>query len=458
MYKGLLGDCFLLRIANGAALSHILIDCGILQNVEGDKEKMQAVAEDIVATTDGRLDLLVVTHEHHDHISGFAHAHEVFFTDRLKVDHLWMAWTENDDDPQARALNLRFNKAKQAVALAAERAARLAAAGDPDVNDILAGLQNFIGDVSPASAPMGATERLTGKVVMRKLKEKVRAGGGQPQFLEPHAVLDTPGPAPLRAYVLGPPRTETRLFQDLPTHQGGEPNETYAHLDRRFAAADQLIGLVTSDGRPNGDCPFPLRYGIPEADVQKGGDPARDWLKARYYGDQKTQRIDAEWLGSAGALALKLDSDTNNTSLALALETSTGKVLIFAADAQVGNWLSWHDRPYGEPPVTAEALLNRAVFYKVGHHASHNATLRDRGLELMTSGDLVAMIPVVETIARKQGRSGWNMPYPPLLARLKELTRDRVIRGDEPTDASLYPKDRLRTHAQNLWVEYDIPG
>ena len=26
-------------------------------------------------------------------------------------------------------------------------------------------------------------------------------------------------------------------------------------------------------------------------------------------------------------------------------------------------------------------LLHRTIFYKVGHHGSHNATLRERGLE-----------------------------------------------------------------------------
>jgi hypothetical protein len=33
--------------------------------------------------------------------------------------------------------------------------------------------------------------------------------------------------------------------------------------------------------------------------------------------------------------------------------------------------------------VKAEDLLERTVLYKVGHHASHNATLRQKGLELM---------------------------------------------------------------------------
>ena len=57
------------------------------------------------------------------------------------------------------------------------------------------------------------------------------------------------------------------------------------------------------------------------------------------------------------------------------------------------------------------------VFYKVGHHASHNATARARGLELMTDPRLCAAIPVVEAVAKVQGPGrktpgkGWKMPF-----------------------------------------------
>ena len=43
-------------------------------------------------------------------------------------------------------------------------------------------------------------------------------------------------------------------------------------------------------------------------------------------------------------LALKLDSDTNNTSLVTGFQLEeSNKVLLFPGDAQVGNWLSWED-------------------------------------------------------------------------------------------------------------------
>ena len=79
--------------------------------------------------------------------------------------------------------------------------------------------------------------------------------------------------------------------------------------------------------------------------------------------------------------------------------------------------------------VKATDLLNRAVFYKVGHHGSHNATLREKGLEMMTSGDLVAFIPVNEEMAKKKN---WNhMPLPGLVRELERRTQGRVVRIDE---------------------------
>ena len=77
------------------------------------------------------------------------------------------------------------------------------------------------------------------------------------------------------------------------------------------------------------------------------------------------------------------------------------------ANEQVHVW----DVDNGKRQVTAEQLLNRTVLYKVGHHGSHNATLREKGLEMMTDADLVAMVPVDVYIAHEKKR--WTrMPGP----------------------------------------------
>ena len=142
------------------------------------------------------------------------------------------------------------------------------------------------------------------------------------------------------------------------------------------------------------------------------------------------RRIDAAWLDGASELALALDSATNNTSLVLAIELAGADVLLFAADAQVGNWLSWQNLKWSfdNRTVTGPDLLARTIFYKVGHHGSHNATLRDKGLELMTQLSIAA-IPVYHDMAVKKH---WgNMPLPALVDRLKSVAKIGVFRSDE---------------------------
>lgn len=104
----------------------------------------------------------------------------------------------------------------------------------------------------------------------------------------------------------------------------------------------------------------------------------------------------------------------------------------------------------GGKSVTGPDLLARTVYYKVGHHGSHNATLKEKGLRLMTSKDLV----------------GWGeMPYPKLLNELRERGSGRVIRADDPWVAKAKidvnfetPSGSIRglRHEPSLWMELDI--
>ena len=180
--------------------------------------------------------------------------------------------------------------------------------------------------------------------------------------------------------------------------------------------------------------------------------------------DQSWRRIDADWLGAAAEFALQLDSATNNTSLVLAIELiDSGKVLLFAADAQVGNWLSWQSLSWKiseTTTVTGPDLLKRAVFYKVGHHGSHNATLKAKGLELMRADDFVAFIPVDHAMAIKK-RWG-NMPLPGLVDALEQRSSGCVVRIDE--DYTAKPGGaKAAAFAKNLkmdalFYEWAMPG
>ena len=134
----------------------------------------------------------------------------------------------------------------------------------------------------------------------------------------------------------------------------------------------------------------------------------------------------------------------------------------------MGNWLSWETPEWpasgvpGAPRIKARDLLARTVLYKVGHHGSHNATLREQGLELMTSAEMAAMIPVSRTMAKKQE---WNMPFPSLYRRLQEKTGGRILDQDEGVAARIpgalsdpvWDDFVGRTDVQDHWIDYHVP-
>src|SRR4051812_18328635 len=69
------GDCFLLTFHYKAEDRHVLIDFGSTELPKtAPKDLMMLVANDIAAECAGKLDAIVATHRHRDHISGFATA------------------------------------------------------------------------------------------------------------------------------------------------------------------------------------------------------------------------------------------------------------------------------------------------------------------------------------------------------------------------------------------------
>ena len=224
-----------------------------------------------------------------------------------------------------------------------------------------------------------------------------------------------------RLFILGPPHDEKLIRQTLPSTK--DP-ETYGVAATALGAT--VMAALSAD---DNSAPFDDFRSIPSATAE-GMDFFRRWYFGPGGDAPAWRRIDAAWLDGASELALALDSATNNTSLVLAIELAGADVLLFAADAQVGNWLSWQNLKWSfdSRNVTGPDLLARAIFYKVGHHGSHNATLRDKGLELMTQLSIAA-IPVYHDMAVKKH---WgNMPLPALVDRLKSVAKIGVFRSDE---------------------------
>ena len=102
-YRHGLGDCHLVTLFGaGDATFRMLIDCGVIIGTPDAASKMAAVLDDVLQTTDQSIDLLIATHEHWDHLSGFVQAPEQF--GRLKTGSVWMSWIEDPDDKDAQQI------------------------------------------------------------------------------------------------------------------------------------------------------------------------------------------------------------------------------------------------------------------------------------------------------------------------------------------------------------------
>lgn len=332
MYRVGFGDCFLVSIPQAGSKRHILIDCGV--HSRGNIGTMEAVVKQIGEETGGILALVIATHAHQDHISGFA-AFEPLFRS-FQIGEVWLPWTENPKDPAAveiknKHLALAERLVQHFAAQPAATAARLAA--------------------------QAALENLTGNQEALQFL-KTGAKGATVRYLEAGAQFENAaGITGLSARILGPPR---------------DPE----FLNRMDPPTDERLLRATPDGNVeaiNGIKPFEEKWNV-TANTNK------------YYAaiDERDKSLLAAAAGDADNLALSLDRMMNNTSV-VALFTFAQKHLLFPGDAQYGNWESWIKN------AGAKDLLGTVNFFKVAHHGSVNASPKSV-VESLTEHGFAAMV------------------------------------------------------------------
>jgi len=489
MYRIGHGDCFLLAFDSGTPGQpvYVLIDCGYKPGspslIEGEgtpSPRIDKIVRNLHEATGGVIDVAVITHEHQDHVNGITATRFADFEFRQ----VWLAWTEDGDDPLANALRREYHD--ELLGLVAARN-QLGAATDEKLlvqrlsRFLSLELGNEFDDKSPgadlAAAAAGEAKGSDNKISMKVFRDKVN----KPRFLIPHKKIEKlPGTEDVRVFVLGPPKDGDAIKLVEPEGTEIFPAIALARSSpsRYFAAA----AIAADDGAPNPSAlsPFASRYQVSweKAKQEIPGSPSffglhygfsnselryakrdepwqQQWkpvseetagkpaapLSQEVADNPPWRRIDQDWLHSAMQLAIKQNNRTNNTSLVLAFELGEdGKVLLFAADALRGNWLSWAKKDWrdGDKTITAKDLLSRTVLYKAGHHCSHNGTLNGSeadeyaNIGWMATGpyadEFVAMITAVKEWADDQ--PGWHHPFPPIKKRLQELARGRVFQTD----------------------------
>jgi hypothetical protein len=445
VYRQGLGDCILVRVKRTSGVDFkLLIDCGVVLGTPNAGEIMTRVVNNLVKDVDQKVDAIAITHEHWDHLSGFTQAKDSF--KKLKTDEVWVAWTEDTNDDLANTLRNELGKASQALNASASA---LRATGDGETVQMLADI---------ALMPLGAA---ASNASTSAALDSVKSMGKVRMFRPTDKPIEIDG-ANARFYVLGPPHDPQLIRKINPSTRNPE---TYGlAMNGEGALSLGVVAALSSRGTPTEDAslsvrvegsPFHDRVTIPlgpkgrpmigdihalDPEMRKAWTKVDEFFRDHYAGREGVddwRRIDGDWLGSATELALALQSYTNNTSLVLALELGDpgkGDVLLFAGDAQVGNWESWQTwKCQTAPAITGPDLLKRTIFYKVGHHGSHNATLKGHGLEQM-SALKTAIIPVDEVEAKKK-RWG-SMPLPGLISALEQKAPGRVLRTDKkPTEA-----------------------
>lgn len=387
MYQVGFGDCFLVsfyyrRAIAGRDERHILIDFGSTHAPRRASKLLPRAAELLDEHTNGKLDVLVATHRHKDHLDGFGLAETAAVIDKLSPDLIVRPWTDDPTlpaDAQAPTGNSRF-------------AASLA-----EGQEFASLVASLVGAASASSlrgqlARM-ALDQLPNKAALDRLDQW--ASDGRPAYV--HAGGDSsieqivPG---IRVRVLGPPTV--KQAPNLTTQRANDPEYWLA---QRAALERAVPASLTAEFEQPAELP-----------VTEGVEPGPvSWL---------VERLQRQQLASLLRIVRTVDDALNNTSVILLIDAGD-KRLLFPGDAQIENW-SWTLKNAPDSAALCN-LLARVDLYKVGHHGSRNAT--PRSLFRLWGEDPSAgraMTALLSTLSGVHGRSeGTRVPRSTLVAALQ---------------------------------------
>ncbi|NHF58043.1 MBL fold metallo-hydrolase [Flavobacteriaceae bacterium TP-CH-4] len=435
-----LGDCFLLSFNDTTSESHVLIDCGSFRNSNASSKKFKEITRDIRKIVGPKgIDLIVATHQHNDHMSGFQHARKDF--ESIGVEQVFLSWLDDENDALALDIGEQHNKVTRRLQ---SIRGRLKSDRRKELAPIRMALDEVVDERS-----FEIDHSFTGKAT-QFLKE---VGTRPVQYLRPGQIVKVPNMSEdlVRIHVLGPPRN----YKDIRSTNPRKGESYDRHLSSILFSIDELNNAL-SDQRADPNFPFNDKFKEKLSNKKNWSkDTLAQW---KDYNKESWRNIDLDWLSIAKRFALHLNSYTNNTSLVLAFElVKLKKVLLFVGDAQAGNWRSWDAIDWkGDHPLDMDTLLRNTVFYKVGHHGSHNATSK-KALDRMTHEDLVAFIPVNKKDPNLTKKNPWRMPAKNLYKALDKKTKGRIARMDEGKVQRKKNNWKARSlKVDPLFVEYTI--
>jgi hypothetical protein len=315
------GDCILLSLPDGAQLRHVLLDFGRAPNDPTSLVRFPDIARDIEKQCNGKIDLLVVTHEHLDHLEGFYREREIF--NRMQIERVWMGLPSHPDYYRDFPKATLQKKVREGLAGFASEVRRNGLVLHPAFRSLL---ENNLAN----------KDRID---YLRKLGKRPIAYLARGKAREASAFKN------IRIRVLAP-----------------EPDVSvyYTANARERALTAALAAAGGGSGKPRrrnrGDEGFDWDFSaVARAGAtERGGISASDFERLR-----RAIRED-------GVTAARfIDKAQNNTSLCLLIEAA-GKRLLLPGDAELESWEMMQKKCGSE--------LKPVDFLKVAHHGSHNGT------------------------------------------------------------------------------------
>jgi hypothetical protein len=415
------GDCLLVsfhyaRKIEGRAERHMLIDFGTNKTARGGPS-LREVAELIEADSGGKLDVVVVTHRHRDHLSGFDPAIGGTTIARLAPDAIVRPWTE---DPAASDGGTGGHGG------GGGGGHHLRTAGQRQLLDILEAGHRFAASVTAVpfagrlstaeSALFGMAAMQLGNANAVALLDDLAAKGESHylRFGDPLKLAMLPG---VSIEVLGPPDPDT---WPAILRQAAKSKEYWLGAGGTDAAAlkANAVGLpVGVDASGNSG----RAAGSNGADAALGAA-----LLAPGPGRWLIDRLDDHLVRSAERLVHQLDGVLNNTSLVLLIEAG-GHRMLFPGDAEVENWTYALTAAPDREEICER--LRGVDLYKVGHHGSRNATPKQALYPLLASAPPAHRIALMSTLAGFYDKSN-PVPNQALLDNLG-VAPFELIRTDE---------------------------
>lgn len=391
MYQVGFGDCFLVTVDYSAPLDdgrderHVLIDFGSTHS-PWPKATLTDVAPRIAEHCGGKLDVIVVTHRHKDHLSGFALDDAAATIDGLAPSLVVRPWTEDpslasdataptalDDGSRALVHNLRA-----AEEFAAETARRL---DGGDQRTLTGQIAAFAAD---QVANAEAIARLDGWAQSSAASYVFYGSDSRITEFVPH----------IKVRVLGPPTVEQ--WPEMLRQRAVDEDEFW--MLNAAKLRDQIVA-------PRG----PQLDALRSHPIEPG--PV-SWLV------DKLQRHNLHLLHR---IVRSVDDALNNTSAILLFEIGD-KRLLFPGDAQIENWSFALTGANDSEDV--RSVLSDIDFYKVGHHGSRNAT--PKTLYNLWGSDPDSTRPMVSFMSTKAGVHGKTtqtaVPRETLVAALERRT------------------------------------